>query len=95
MVTAARTGVKLAQAAFHEEVIGKTVGFAGRGLHPASIRDALALKHGMVIKPPTSSDLDLLVVSAEDLATAAVAAAREGGVPIIVEQTFWERLGEG
>lgn len=86
--------MKQAQAAFHEEVIGKTVAFAGRGLHPASIRDALALKHGMVVQPPTSSGLDLLVVSAEDLATPAVAGAREAGVPIIVEQTFWERLGE-
>jgi len=94
MVKAARNRVKGAQAAFRDEMTGKTIAFAGRGLHSSNIRDALALKHGMVVKRPRSIGLDLLVVGPADLDSAAVSKARETGVPIMVEQGFWERLGE-
>ncbi len=94
MVRAARKRVKLAQKTFSESLAGKTVSFSGRGIHPNNIREALAAKHAFHFTKSVSKKTDILVVGSADLETASVAKARDLGVPIFVESSFWARLGE-
>lgn len=68
--------------------------FSGAGIHNASIREALCLKHGMSYSSRVSPDTDLLVIGTEKTDTQQVEKARAQGVSTIVESSFWRRLGE-
>lgn len=94
MVKAARARIKAAAAEFRAEMQGKTVAFTGVGIHNASIREALCTKLGIAYSSRVSDDTDLLVIGTEQTETQQVEKARAQGVPVIVESSFWRRLGE-
>lgn len=94
MVRAARARAKAAVEDFRAETRGLTVAFSGAGVHKANIREALAAKHGFAYVTSVSDSVDLLVVGTDQTETQQVAKARERGLPMMVESTFWRRLGE-
>jgi DNA polymerase III subunit epsilon len=94
LVKAARSRVKVARKEFAASMAGRTVTFTGRGVHPNNIREALALKHSMVVTKSLTKKTDLVVIGSADLDSATVQKAREAGVEVVVETTFWQRLGE-
>lgn len=94
VVAASRKRVKAERKAFSESVKGRQVVFTGRGLHPNNIRKALAESHGAVVSTSFSGKTELLVIGSEELDNATVAKARSAGVEIMLESTFWQRLGE-
>jgi DNA polymerase III subunit epsilon len=93
-VKAGKVRRKLAQAAFREWVKNTTIVMTGKGVHPANIREALALKHGFVLKNQYRPDVALVVIGSETTATAVVTTAREAGIEIMIESVFWRKLGE-
>jgi DNA polymerase III epsilon subunit-like protein len=94
MVSAARKQVKEQRATFAAKWAGKQVAFTGRGDYPFNIREALALKHGITAKKSLNKDTELLVIGSAALDTKTVQAARKLDVPVMVESSFWSRLGE-
>lgn len=94
MVKAARARIKADVEEFRGEMNGKSVAFSGAGIHKANIREALAGKHGMSYSTRVGADTDLLVIGTEQTETQQVEKARADGIPIMVESTFWRRLGE-
>ena len=94
LVKAGRTRVKRAMAEFRADVTGKAIAFAGTGVHPPNIREALAAKYGFSYGRRVSEGSDLLVIGTREADTAQVVKAGELGVPVIVEVDFWRRLGE-
>jgi DNA polymerase-3 subunit epsilon len=94
LVKAARKRVKTKRDEFAASVSGKTIVFTGQGVHPNNIREALAMKHGMVPQKSFSQQTDFVVIGAADLDTKTVQAARDAGTAIVVESLFWQRLGE-
>jgi DNA polymerase-3 subunit epsilon len=94
MVRAARTRIKAAVEEYRSEVAGKTIAFAGVGIHKPNIREALAAKHGFSYATRVTNDTDFLVIGTTHTETHAVEKARQLGVPMMVEATFWQRLGE-
>lgn len=94
MVRAARNRIKAAVEEFRSELRGKSVAFTGAGIYKPSIREALAAKHGFSYGTRVGDGVDLLVVGTERTETQQVERARERGVPLMVEPTFWRRLGE-
>ena len=93
MVRAARARIKAAVKSFRDEIVGKKVAFSGAGIHQPNIREALALKHKFAYLT-TVEGADLLVIGTEQTDTAQVRKAHELGAPIMVESSFWRRLGE-
>ena len=73
---------------------GRAVAFSGAGIHKPNIREALAAKHQFHYATTVGRTTDLLVIGTDETDTAQVRTAHEQGVPIIVEATFWRRLGE-
>lgn len=94
VVKAARARIKAAVNDFRSEMTGKSVAFTGAGIHKANIREALAAKHGFEYASRVTADTDLLVIGTEKTETQQVAKAREQSVPVMVETTFWRRMGE-
>lgn len=94
MVVAARARIKAVVGAFRSEMVGKTVAFSGAGIHKPNIREALAAKHHFGYETMVGRGTDLLIIGTDHTDTAQVRSARERGVPIMVETTFWRRLGE-
>lgn len=94
VVKAGRARIKAAVDEFRKEMGGKTLAFSGVGIHKPNIREALAAKHGFRYATTTGSGTDLLVIGTNQTDTAQVQKAREDNVPIMVETTFWRRLGE-
>lgn len=94
MVKAARARIKLAIAEFRSDLEGRCVAFSGAGIHNASIREALCAKYGITYSTRVGGETDLLVVGTEQTDTQQVERARGQGVPIMVESSFWRRLGE-
>lgn len=94
IVRAARVRVRAAIDEFREELKGRSVAFTGVGIHKANIREALAAKHGFAYGTRVNPSVDLLVAGTERTETQQVAKARQLGIPIMVEATFWKRLGE-
>ncbi len=94
IVAAARKRVKAARKEFSERIEGRNVVFVGRGVHPNNIRKALAESHGAVVGSRYAAKTDLLIIGSADLDNKSVENARRDGTEIIVEQTFWQRLGE-
>jgi len=91
---AARARIKAGIAEFRDEIAGWSVAFTGAGIHKANIREALAAKHSFGYSTRISDTTDLLVIGTDSTATQQVERAREAGIPIIVESTFWRQLGE-
>jgi hypothetical protein len=73
---------------------GKAVTFAGSGIHKPNIREALAAKHNLRYSTTVGASTDLLVIGTDQTDTVQVRKANQQGVPIMVEATFWRRLGE-
>lgn len=94
MVRAARARIKAAIDEFRSELRGRSVAFTGAGIHKSNIREALAAKHGFGYGTRVTEDVDLLLVGTEQTETQQIEKARERGIPIMVEATFWQRLGE-
>lgn len=94
LTKAGRKRVKQRRAEFTASVKGKVVVFTGQGVHPHNVREALALKHGMTPKKTLGAKADLVVIGSEELDTATVQKARAAEIPLMVESTFWQRLGE-
>ncbi len=94
MVRAARMRWKAAVEEFRSEMQGTSVAFTGAGIHTPSIREALAAKHGFEYGSHVSDGVALLVVGTENTETQEVGKAQALGVPLMVESTFWRRLGE-
>lgn len=93
-VKAARARIKAEVDSFRAEVKGRTIAFAGTGIHKPNIREAFAAKHGFAYATQVGPATDLLVIGTDQTATEQVRRAQESGVPILVEATFWRRLGE-
>jgi DNA polymerase III subunit epsilon len=93
-VRAARARIKADIETFRAEVRGKIVAFSGAGIHKANIREALALKHGFGYSSRVTAETDVLVIGSGHTQNQQVEAARGNGVPIVVEASFWQRLGE-
>lgn len=94
MVKAARTRLKADVDAFRNEIAGTTVAFSGTGIHKSTIREALAAKYQFRYATTVGRTTDLLVIGTDQTDTAQVRKAHEQAVPIMVEATFWRRLGE-
>ena len=94
MVKAARRRVKEAVEAYRAEVRGLSIAFTGAGIHKANVREAFAAKYGFEYQSRVGSATNLVVIGTEGTETAQHAKARELGVPVVVESTFWRRLGE-
>jgi DNA polymerase III subunit epsilon len=94
MVKAGRARVKAAVAEFRADVVGKSIVFAGAGVHPPNIREAFAAKYGFTYGRRVSERTDLVVIGTSDTDTAQVVKAGQLGVPVMVEVEFWRRLGE-
>jgi NAD-dependent DNA ligase len=94
MVRAARARIKASIDAFRKDLVAKTVAFSGAGIHQPNIREALAAKHGFRYSTTVDDETDVLVIGTAQTDTAQARTARELSVPIIIETTFWRRLGE-
>jgi len=94
MVRAARAEIKARVQAFRDEMAGTSVAFSGSGIHKSNIREALAAKHAFDYSALVSDSTDLLVIGSEQTETRQVDRARERGIPVMVESTFWRQLGE-
>ncbi|MFN3217997.1 MAG: exonuclease domain-containing protein [Acidimicrobiales bacterium] len=94
LVKASRKRVTQRRKEFAASLSGKTVVFTGRGVHPNNIREALAIKHGMDPKKQITSKTELVVIGSADVDNATVQTARSAGIPIVIESTLWQRLGE-
>jgi len=94
MVRASRVRIKAAVDEFRSDVAGKSIAFTGAGIHKPNIREALATKHGFAYGTHVKEGVDLLVIGTDQTETQQVEKARERGVPIMVEVSFWRRLGE-
>ena len=93
-VKAARVRRKEMQKEFRESVHGQAIVITGKGVHPANIRDALALKHGFTLTNRFRPDAFIVVTGTDTVTTAAVTEARAAGVEVMTETTFWRRMGE-
>jgi DNA polymerase III subunit epsilon len=94
MVKAGRQRRKARIAQYKASMAGRTVAFTGRGVHPPNLREALAVKNDIVYRTTLNASCELLVVGSVTVDNAQVAKAHETGVPIIVEASFWQMLGE-
>lgn len=93
MVTEARARTKQRRQTYQDFVSGKVVAFTGRGGHPKDVREGLALKFGMSPRTRVTADTDLVVIGSESVDNKQTQAARERGLPVHLETTFWRKLG--
>jgi DNA polymerase III subunit epsilon len=83
-----------------EDLAGRTVCFTGelrcyrdgqRITREAA--EATAAAAGMIIAPRVTKKLDILIVADPDTASGKAKKARESGIRIIAERSFWQKLG--
>lgn len=83
-----------------DSVVGKSVCFTGTLTYlsggeptPRDVAEALAERHGMVVKSSVTKTLDFLVAADPDSMSGKAKKARQYGVAILAEPAFWNMLG--